>query len=325
MSAHPAHDWPVVIPQAARRYARGESLKAIAESLDVCQETIIAQREKHLSAWQAAFHSERPPVPAPVVTGPTLDTLLERYVLARDLMPRTVDYYGRVVSCINTWYGGPVPLDAFDVELVNKFLHAKQVAGRAWMYRRSLRNALRAMLNFVDKPGKLRPVRWEGLHPTAWTPEEVQRLIDAAPDDGWRTRIALAYFTGLNQVDLERVEKRHIVSGVLEWRRSKTGKLVKVRVPDWLVDRLPPSGPVCPRTCSEEWVRRVFARMVKAAGLAGTMKVLRKSSGTLVESQHPGCGHLHLGNTRAVFELHYMNPERGLTALSPPALPAMTK
>ena len=255
----------------------------------------------------------------------TLDALRESYVLAHDLMPASVDYYRRITSCFQKWYGGPVPMDAFDVELCNRFLLAKQQAGRASHYRKSLRNGLRALLNFADVPGKLRSVKFERLRPAAWSKEEVQRLVDAAPDEAWRIRISLSYFTGLNQCDLERVEKRHFVDGVLEWRRSKTGKLVKVRIPAALVARLPDVGPVCPRVVSDEWIRRTFAKIVKAAGLVGTLKTLRKSSGTAVESQHPGCGHLHLGNTRAVFELHYMNPERGLVALSPPDLPVLTE
>lgn len=325
MSAKPAHDWPVVIPQAARRYARGETLKAIAESLDVCQETLIAQRDKHLATWMAAYESERPPVAAPVVTGPTLNTLLARYVEARDLMPRSVDYYKRVVSCLESWYGGPVPLESFSVELVNRFLQAKQQAGREWSYRRSLRNALRALLRFADRPGRIRPVKWEGLHPTAWTPKEVASLIEAAPDEPWRTRIAFGYYSGLSPCDLVRVEKTNIVDGVLMFRRSKTKRLVKVKLPTWLVDRLPERGPVVGWHRSEEWLRRTFAKIVAKAGLTGTLKKLRKSSGSLVESQYPGAGHLHLGNTRQVFEAHYLDGEQGIKPLSPPELPPLTK
>lgn len=325
MSARPAHDWPAIMPALAVRYASGETLKAIAASLGVCQETLIAQRDRHLAAWLAAYEAERPPVVQRPVTGPTLDSLLDRYIMARDLMPRSVDYYRRVVSCLTSWRGGPVPVAAFDQDLVNRFLHAKQVAGRSWSYRKSLRNACRALLRFADKPAdKLRPVRWEGLHPTAWRPEEVSRLIAAAPDEAWRNRIALGYYSGLSPCDLLRVERRHIEGHVLTFRRSKTKRLVKVRLPAWLVDRLPNAGPVCGARCSVEWVRRVFARIVAKAGLRGPLKQLRKSSGTLVESLHPGAGHLHLGNTRTVFEKHYLDGERGIVPLSPPELPPIT-
>lgn len=49
----------------------------------------------------------------------------------------------------------------------------------------------------------------------------------------------------------------------------------------------------------------MFGRIVARAGLFGTFKRLRKSSGSLVEAAAPGMGHKHLGNTRAIFEKHY--------------------
>ena len=53
--------------------------------------------------------------------------------------------------------------------------------------------------------------------------------------------------------------------------------------------------------------RRAAKRLVRAAGLPGSIGRLRHSSGTAVEIKHPGRGHEHLGNTRAVFERNYLD------------------
>lgn len=246
----------------------------------------------------------------------TLRHLLEDYILSRDHSGGTPDYYRRCVGVLEKWHGRKLKLSEFTVETCNRFLLAKKEAGRSSYYRKSLRSALRALLNHAGIEGKLRPVKFERLNPQVWTAAEVDRLAAAAPNQHWKIRVLMGYYTGLNQVDLELIEKRHIVDGVLRWRRSKTGKLVVVSVPAWLVAQLPDQGRICPRSTSLEWTRRQFREMLAAAGLTGTFKKLRKTSGTVAESLHPGAGHLHLGNTRAVFELHYMNPERGLVPLA---------
>ena len=51
------------------------------------------------------------------------------------------------------------------------------------------------------------------------------------------------------------------------------------------------------------------------------MKYLRSSSGTAVEKASPGRGHLHLGNTRDVFERNYLDESQ--TAFNRPLPPAL--
>jgi hypothetical protein len=69
--------------------------------------------------------------------------------------------------------------------------------------------------------------------------------------------------------------------------------------------------------CLREW-RRAAAELVRSAGLSGSIGRLRHSSGTAAEVAHPGRGHEHLGNGRAVFERHYLDP---LAVMSDPPLP----
>jgi hypothetical protein len=93
--------------------------------------------------------------------------------------------------------------------------------------------------------------------------------------------------------------------GTLRIWRHKTGSEVLVWLPVELVNHVT-AGLVWPRPWSAEWDRRTFQKIAAAAGLVGTMKKLRRSSGVSVEILHPGHGHEHLGNSRRVFERHYL-------------------
>lgn len=253
------------------------------------------------------------------MTTSTVWEVLGDYVLTHELRESTADFYRRVVSCLCTWHGGDVLADEFTVELCSRFLMFKQQAKLTSPYRRSLRNGLRALLNHAGRVGKLRPVRLHLDEPDSWTPEEISRLVDAAPNEWWRQVIELAYYTGLSQCDLHECTREAIRGGVLHWRRRKTGEPVYVPIPENLLCRLPPSGPLVGLPFSEEWFRKLFAKIVTAAGLVGTFKKIRKSAGTSVESLYPGAGHLFLSNSRKVFELHYMT-RKSCRPLSPKPL-----
>ena len=245
--------------------------------------------------------------------------VLESYILARDLREETIESYRRNVSVFCAWYGRSLPKRSLTVKTCNRFLADKQQAGCSWSYRKGLRATLRLLLNHIGRSGKLRSVKAEPLEPEAWTESEVVRLIDAAHTDRWKTIIEFAYYSGLAQADLEKIEKRHIREHLLRWRRSKTGTLIVAWIPPALIERLPAKGKCFERRCSKEWFRKEFHRIVSRAGLEGTFKKLRKSSGTSAEALHPGCGHIHLGNTRRVFEIHYLDQAKALQPL-PPAL-----
>ena len=252
----------------------------------------------------------------------TVHDVLDSYVLCRELHPSTVELYRRHVRILSSWYGATIPADDFGVDLCNRFLAAKQDSGVSWPYRKGLRATLKLLLNHAGKAGKLRTVKSQPFEPEVWTPEEVAKLIDAAPNDYWRTIIEGAYASGLAQVDLELIERQNIESdGMLRWRRHKTGVLVVVQFPLSLVEKLPASGKCWPRPYTREYFRRVFGSIVKKAGVRpGPFKKLRKTSGTSVEEQFPGCGHIHLGNSRRVFEQHYLG-RREAKPFSPKSLP----
>lgn len=245
----------------------------------------------------------------------TVFDVLDDYLLTRDTRASTDAYYRRVLGVFCSWAGRVVLADEFDCTLVNRFLRDKQAQGRTSYYRRSLRSGLRSLLRFSGHQERLRPVKPDVLLPLTWSADELRLLLAEVaklPDvrrQWWRTLILAGWFTGLSQVDLFRLERSHVSpAGVVRMKRSKTGRPVVVWMPSLLVAEIAamrPSGVIWPLRYSPEMFRRDFRRLVLAAGLRGSFKTLRNSSGTAVEELHPGRGHEHLGNGRAIFERHY--------------------
>ena len=237
-----------------------------------------------------------------------LDALIDRYCLTHDLATETEQQYRRIAGVFSTWATGR-PLTA---DNLSEFLREKQRLGRSCWYVRSLRSHLLAVLRFSGDAGAVRPVRCGQLPADEWGPAEVQRLVTACEclpasrRQHWRTLIQAAWWTGLSGVDLHRIDRGDVADdGTLQMSRHKTGSEVQVWIPLDLVAHVA-SGLVWPRPWSAEWDRRTFQKIAAAAGLAGTMKKLRRSSGVSVEILHPGHGHEHLGNSRPVFERHYL-------------------
>lgn len=259
-----------------------------------------------------------------------IDTVLQAYLLQNDLAETTIEYYRKSAQVFRHW-SAQSGESVFSEDSVSRFLLAKQEAGKSSHYRASLRNALRALLRFAGCQGKLRQVKLSTLMPTAWTPAEIARLIDACdhmPDASrvyWQTLITAAWYTGLSQADLHRVRLDDFAAdGTLEIPRHKTGRIAFVLVPRETLAAVCPhrDGRCWPLLTSREWFRRTFAKIVKRADLCGTFPKIRKSSGTYAELLNPGRGHEHLANSRKVFETNYLSRRHVAKApLSPPPLP----
>jgi len=270
----------------------------------------------------------------------TVQDLLSEYVLTHDLAEETIDYYKRMISVLCAWARRRVPLRMFTVNLVNKMLVDKQRAGLSAYYRKSIRSAMRALLAFRlgSIKGQLRPVRVDPIEVEVWSAAEVQKLIDACRymrDERkrrwWRTLIAVGYYCGFSNKDLWAIVPKNIdAKGIVSIRRSKTSRPVAMRIPlPWLIEIQPlidGGKPIWGLPMARETFRQTFSRVVRKAGLTGSFKKLRKSCGTSVEMLHPGQGHLALGNTRRVFELHYFG-RKALNAdpMGPDALPEPPK
>lgn len=241
---------------------------------------------------------------------PTLLQSLESHLLKADLTGETENWYRTIVGVFIRWNGGDAELVA---ETVSRFLKAKQEAGRSSHYCRSLRNGLLAVLGESIDSRQVRSVKAVKLDPNSWSVGDVAKLVEcsgvlaAYKRSYYRSIILAGYHTGLAQNDLARLTRGDFgQDGTLLFRRAKTGASVVAWMPPSLILELPAEGPIFPRRWSGEQFRKDFRRIVQAAGLKGTFKILRKTSGTQAELL-TGRGHEHLANSRRVFEAHYLD------------------
>lgn len=238
---------------------------------------------------------------------------LEEYLLQHDVAKDTEDWYRRIVNAFDRWRG-PRPIEP---STLSEFLKEKQRAGRSSYYCKSLRSGLLAVFGEVVDSRKVRTIRLPKLLNRTWTTTELALILRGSielPEHKrlyYRRITAFGYHTGMSKVDLHLIERPDFSEdGTLVSDRHKTGSDVVVFVPPTLFSGLPTRGPLFPRLVSDEQFRKDFKKMVVAAGLVGTFKTLRKSSGTQADIQTEGRGHEHLANTRKVFETHYKDRRR---------------
>lgn len=139
--------------------------------------------------------------------------------------------------------------------------------------------------------------------------------------------------TGLRLGDLLKLDTAEIRGpGPITVVQNKTGQPVPVVISQECYEamlatnfrrRKKPWGDVL---CYREFQRQ-FAELFDKAGVKverARSKLLRRTSGSLVERDHPGEGHEHLGNGRDVFLRHYR--VEGLTSRARlPARPKLPK
>lgn len=256
------------------------------------------------------------------------------YSLIRDVKPGTLRQYVIVADLVERWAGRPVRLDELDERSVSEWLRDYSAGVRPHTVR-SKKNQLLALWRaaaddgLCDEPSgrRVRRVRCPELVVDAWTREEVEQLLRTAATLPRRHRcgltraawfdlaIRVAWDSGLRWGDLVNVRVDAVRPDGVTVVQSKTGKSVTFRLSPTTLEALAASLRACPRTlvcpwpASHETFNDQVRTLVAKAGIRpGTWKWIRRGSGTDVEAQADGTGHVHLGNTRPVFERSYLSP-----------------
>ena len=263
---------------------------------------------------------------------------VERYCSLRDVGKSTEDIYRKHARGFIRDVG-PVDIADVTIELLAKHLRKLKQDGHRDSYRRARRNHIVALLRAASKDQKLerRPprvyrddvpiVRVKDYVPCGFRLDEVMALLVAADQlqgdyrNGvprrwfWRAMIRTLWESGLAPCDILALKRRAISpEGACQAVRQKTGEKHAFRLRPRTVEAIDKLGPadrdLCfPLWASQEMLRREFRSLRVAAGLpGGTLKWFRSGSGSEVEQQQLGAGHIHLANTPAVFDQHYRVP-----------------
>jgi hypothetical protein len=261
----------------------------------------------------------------------TLLDLVDGYMLRRDIPDATASQYRWAIHTIGRHAGEPLSTRTISDDQVNRALLSLQRAGRSPHYLRSVKAAVVAVWRdaadsgYCQPPGRIRTIRTTPPCGVVWTHDQVQQLVAAARMlQGefrhlplarawyWETLIRAAWDSGLRRRDLHRF-RRCDLSDDFIWRQQKTKRPVRVRlrastlarIDAWGRGRLAVLWPLFGTGTAWDAAWRQLVGLAKIP--YGPFKTIRKSAGTAAEAQQPGAGHLLLGNTRGVFERHYLD------------------
>lgn len=278
----------------------------------------------------------------------TIDEFMrELFFPARDMEPNTRVLYEIKARRFSRWLGRPATLADLTEPTVNAYLEhrlkevrrATAKGDRAHLV--ALWNAAYDLRILDDVPRRVKRIKRGETIVEGWTPEKLGRLLkqcDAPPFGAgrfrgkpifrplyWRAVVMFAYDTGLRLGDVLRVrfdELRHPEPFTLV--QHKTGKAIRraMRPETWEAVkalRLQSVGPRLFDVMDRRHFFTSFKKLTEAAGVGGTFKYLRRTSGSMVEAIQPGAGGKHLGHCDpTIFDRHYN--VRELTD-RPPTLP----
>ena len=254
---------------------------------------------------------------------------LEEYVSCRDLSADYIDQLRWHIKVFEKCIGRAICIEEMNADLVNAHLRRLKEKGRSSETRRGRRRSLLAIWRdaaergLVAPPNRIMRIGARDKTPRAWSVQEVQQLASAAcllrghyqnricKADYWRAYVLAGWDMGLRGCDMRRIEFAQVTrtmtiiqhkTGKRKLLRLRPASLAAIKAIDTPARRL-----VWPLWGRIECWRREAKRLVKLAGLTGSIGMMRHSTGTAVEIEHPGHGHLHLGNTRAVFEANYLD------------------
>lgn len=268
---------------------------------------------------------------------------VQLYTSVRDVKQSYVVQLACCVRQLEKIVGRPVRVDQLDVDVIGHALRRWRQQGLADQTRQNRRRMLLTLWHdaadrqLVPPPHRrVAPVKVRQSIPKTWNYQQVQQFLRAAEgfpglvsarrlpvrrSTYWSSYVCAAWDTGLRGCDLREMTAadilRHPQTGeaVVQLVQVKTGRVLYAHLQPATVKRIEKCLAEHPRERIwtlwgrvDQW-RRQAARLVQLAGLPGSIGRLRHSSGSNVELLHPGQGHLHLGNTRKVFERHYFAPE----------------
>jgi len=243
---------------------------------------------------------------------------------------------------------GPVQIHELSIDLINRYLRdcKTRLAPRT---RANRRGYLRTLLRHASTNQAISPrptidsvplafVKVPQTKVEAWTPEQVRCLL--AVVDGlrgryscgfdkrlyWRSYVLSAWDLGLRGCDMRSLERSWIPPhGAFSVVQAKTGHIVYCRLREAALTAIAefqhPGRLIWPRWCSEKTYGEIARRLVRLAGLPGSMGWLRASAATATEISQPGTGHLFLGHaSRKTFLAHYYDQSQQISRPQPPPL-----
>jgi len=260
-----------------------------------------------------------------------LASFVAHYSRRRDLSPSSETHLAFAVRSLEAHAGRPLELSSLTCELIDGWIAARLSAGRSRILVHRQRGAVLTLWRAAHAAGlaaqlpeDVRMVRVRLDPPRAWQPDEFVLLLAAidrlhgafacgVPRRLFLRALALVgYYSGLRPSDLRRLRAADIsTTGRLVVRVQKTGQVFDCLLPaDALAaiaatqpERRELLFPISRKTLCAAW-----RSLIKAAGIAGTPKWLRRTGATRCEQQQPGSAMAYLGHrTPGLAHRHYVD------------------
>lgn len=242
------------------------------------------------------------------------------YLLGRDLCHDYAASVRRYVAHLDQWLGSPAQLD-LTAETVNNWLVVVAASGLKPRTVRAYRQAILALLHAAESEGlrgplgRVRRPKVPRRAVVGWNLEQVRRLIAACQSTaGYCCRTGLplnlllestvrvCWDSGARIGDVLRFRWADLHDGGrLAWSQSKTGLPCQAQLSGGTMDAIQRlhAGRALELLLpwrSHDVCHRAIAVVVKAAGLTGATRMLRRGSASYVERQQPGTAWRHLGH-----------------------------
>lgn len=262
-------------------------------------------------------------------------TFVDVYASEHDIQASTLAQYRRAVTALEKFVGRQLRLCDVTSDVLNQHLMAMKDDGKSDSTRHSRRRDLTLLLRAAINRGDLVSFPFQRVVKVkvrdrivrAWTPADVIKLLAIAETLSgnfstgvpkalfWKSYILGAWDTGLRGCDLLAIAAKSIHSdGSCSLVQRKTGRRHRVFFQPAAMAAIRESLDASPRKLVWPlWGRReafgkAARKLLKKAGLPGSLKWIRRASATAIEKDHPGCAGRHLGHkTPGLAEKSYID------------------
>lgn len=276
---------------------------------------------------RAVHLSEKPPA--------TLREFLPRYVSERGVRDRTAATIHHRLTNFERLLGRQATFADLTDTMMNLWTTKLFEAGLSPITVRGYRTVVLALwraayeLHFLDtRPGRIRKIKITPSVPECWSTDQLVAVVEAfrglsgsMQSDPkleratfWTAFVLVAYYTALRFGDLATLRWDQVRDGQIVLKMSKTGDVICCSLPldaAEVLDKLrsPKRTLVFGQLMNRKNSKELFRRVLRAHGLPGSIKWLRRTSATLLERTNPGAARVHLGHrTHGLAYKHYVDP-----------------